>query len=597
MEKDNLISHSGESPTIEETTLEDSVVLDENVPGYSKENNIATYDSYENITSILNTNVGDTNLEEKLKEMIRQNEDLVLTNSGSPTESQETDNTTDGNSVNNNIESTADKDNLLASSESYPDWYKNEWKEHRKHVFILSSSGKPIYTRYGDADDQASLFGTLLTLSQFLHHSQQDTLRCMKAGRHKVVFLSREHVVLVIATHSPANLMPEPVHSLLLQLTYVYNQVVSILTLSRLKSIYEQRPNYDLRRLLSGAEKFIDSLLDSMDSSPAYLLSSIRCLPLDQSIRESIAQSITPNVKIKDLVFAIMVTGSQLIALVRMKQFLLHPIDLHLLCNLVCSSESFKQAESWTPVCLPKFDSNGYLHCHVSYLDEGCRVCLLLLSVNKDSFFVLSECRNKIMEKMTKNNSMKQLIEALPNEFQTPIRATNPLLNPSNPSLNPSDPSSNISDPSPSPTIPPSDSPHEIATSPPTKRPPFSAGYSMADTNVPGILHFIYKARTTGQYTQPDYTHPYTTSHDVERLCSLYRFIYCLIHTPGRNLKIYYHTGAHEAILVWVESNFELFTTFNPLTSKTSATQMVFKLLKWIKKEESKLFILNSHTI
>lgn len=131
MEKDNLISHSGESPTIEETTLEDSVVLDENVPGYSKENNIATYDSYENITSILNTNVGDTNLEEKLKEMIRQNEDLVLTNSGSPTESQETDNTTDGNSVNNNIESTADKDNLVCH-------LKDLYFQYRNFISILN---------------------------------------------------------------------------------------------------------------------------------------------------------------------------------------------------------------------------------------------------------------------------------------------------------------------------------------------------------------------------------------------------------------------------------------------------------------------------
>ena len=41
---------------------------------------------------------------------------------------------------------------------------------------------------------------------------------------------------------------------------------------------------------------------------------------------------------------------------------------------------------------------SGYLHGHVSYLDEECRVCLLLLSVNKDSFFTLSECRKKIKE-------------------------------------------------------------------------------------------------------------------------------------------------------------------------------------------------------
>lgn len=61
-------------------------------------------------------------------------------------------------------------------------------------------------------------------------------------------------------------------------------------------------------------------------------------------------------------------------------------------------SESFKTAESWTPICLPKFDSDGFLHAHVSYLSDDCQACLLLLSVEKDVFFTLSEAKQKITE-------------------------------------------------------------------------------------------------------------------------------------------------------------------------------------------------------
>lgn len=42
--------------------------------------------------------------------------------------------------------------------------------------------------------------------------------------------------------------------------------------------------------------------------------------------------------------------------------------------------------------------SSGYLQAHISYLDEGCQTCLLLLSVDRESFFTLSECKNKILE-------------------------------------------------------------------------------------------------------------------------------------------------------------------------------------------------------
>lgn len=95
----------------------------------------------------------------------------------------------------------------------------------------------------------------------------------------------------------------------------------------------------------------------------------------------------------QNLVFAILLANNQLVTLVRMNKFFLHPMDLHIIQNLVDSSESLKTAESWTPICLPKFDSNGYMHGHVSYLAEDCQACLLLLTVDRDVFFVLSEAK------------------------------------------------------------------------------------------------------------------------------------------------------------------------------------------------------------
>lgn len=83
-----------------------------------------------------------------------------------------------------------------------------------------------------------------------------------------------------------------------------------------------------------------------------------------------------------------------------MKKFFIHPADLHLILNLVDSSESFKSAESWTPICLPKFDSNGFMHAHVSYLAEDCQACLLLLTVDRDVFFTLSEAKQVCIHKV-----------------------------------------------------------------------------------------------------------------------------------------------------------------------------------------------------
>ncbi len=135
--------------------------------------------------------------------------------------------------------------------------------------------------------------GVLQALVSVVSDSK-DLVRCIVAGEHKFVFLVREHLTLVAVSRSR-----ESMHHLLLELTYIYNQVLSILTLSQLNRIFEQRRNYDLRRLLTGAEKFIDSLLDLMDHDASFFLGAVRCLPLDASVRDQIANSIAQNAKVK----------------------------------------------------------------------------------------------------------------------------------------------------------------------------------------------------------------------------------------------------------------------------------------------------------
>lgn len=52
----------------------------------------------------------------------------------------------------------------------------------------------------------------------------------------------------------------------------------------------------------------------------------------------------------------------------------------------------------------------------------------------------------------------------------------------------------------------------------------------------------------------------------------------------------------HEIQLAWVTSNYEFYATFEPLVEKKSLViAQVNKLLKWIKKEEEKLFMTGMH--
>lgn len=84
----------------------------------------------------------------------------------------------------------------------------------------------------------------------------------------------------------------ECIRHLQLQLSYVYNQILSVLTLASLNKIYKDRVNFDLRRMLVGTEKFIDNILKVMDTDTSYVLGSVQCLPLNSTVRDTITQTI-----------------------------------------------------------------------------------------------------------------------------------------------------------------------------------------------------------------------------------------------------------------------------------------------------------------
>ncbi|KAJ8944935.1 hypothetical protein NQ318_013083 [Aromia moschata] len=422
----------------------------------------------------------------------------------------------------NCMETTAKED---ADLEEY-----KEWANKKNHVFVLSLAGKPIYSRHGNEDKLAWLFGVMQTLVSFVQ-SNDDCITSIQAGDTVFIFLVKRPLIMVAVSKTQ-----DCIYQLISQLNYVFNQITSMLTLTRLNRIYEQRQNYDLRRLLSGVERLIDHLLDFSEMEPSFFLGAVQCLSLATSIRDSISSTIVSACsKIKNLVFAILLADNKLITLVRMKKYYLHPADLHLIFNLVQASESLKNSESWTPLCLPHFDPSGFLYGHVSYLSEDCQACLLLLTVERDIFFTLSEAKQRIVEKLRRGNCLQAINESLNAKEDT-----------------------------------------------------------CANAGFTELRHYLYKCKSTAQFYQPSLSPPYVLSK--QRLIDLYKRAYQRLHCTTRPLKLLFERSSDEVILAWDTKGFELYIIFEPLIDTTSAISLVTKLLNWIKKKEERLFHLTSPT-
>nr|CAG4650865.1 EOG090X03TW [Simocephalus serrulatus] len=406
------------------------------------------------------------------------------------------------------------------------------WKNQKKHFFVLSEAGKPIYTRHGNEEQLVTLFGVMQALVSFVEDGE-DSMDMILAGDTKFIFLHKTPLILVAVSK-----MKDSILQLQLQLEYIYNQISSVITKAHLEKIFEQRRNYDLRRLLAGSERLMDNLVNYMDNDYSVLLGAVKCLPMPSCDRDAVTQTIHQQCsKIKGLVFTVLIGNNQLISLVRAnKKYLLHPSDVHLIINLVNSSETFKTAEGWTPICLPNFDPSSFLYVHASYLSEDCQACMLFFTTDRDSFFSLSDAKKNIVDRLRRHNNILESITVA-------LHSACPIL---------------------------------------------------SQLGVSDVRHFLYKSRSSAQYTNANNGPPYQHEQGKLYLMDLYRHVHGRMHSPARPLKMICHTAEKEVIFGLVASSFELYMVLEPMTTKAAVINAANAVLKWAKREEETHFITTS---
>lgn len=120
------------------------------------------------------------------------------------------------NSVNSNADTTTldnshaiDNDdevtsNTLLSASQDDEENSKDWVGRKKHIFVLSFSGKPIYCRYGNEDKLAWLFGVIQTLVSFVQASD-DTIKSISAGDTSFVFLVKKPLILAVVSKTDEN--------------------------------------------------------------------------------------------------------------------------------------------------------------------------------------------------------------------------------------------------------------------------------------------------------------------------------------------------------------------------------------------------------
>ncbi|KAL0863463.1 hypothetical protein Bca101_042581 [Brassica carinata] len=424
------------------------------------------------------------------------------------------------------------------------------WRKRKKHFFILSNSGKPIYSRYGDEHKLAGFSATLQAIISFVENGG-DRVNLVKAGKHQVVFLVKGPIYLVCISCTD-----ETYEYLRGQLDLLYGQMILILTNS-IDRCFEKNAKFDMAPLLGGTDAVFSSLVHSFSWNPATFLHAYTCLPLPYALRQATG-TILQDVCASGVLFALLMCRHKVVSLAGAQKASLSPDDLLLLSNFVMSSESFRTSESFSPICLPRYNPQAFLHAYLHFFDDDTYV--ILLTTRLEAFHHLKDCRDRIEAVLLKSNILSAVQRSI---AEGGMRV------------------------------------EDLPIDRLLRQKQSSTSNQRQDTDVSvgtggpfGLWHFMYRSIYLDQYVSSEFSPPVTSHRQQKSLYRAYQKLYASMHEKGLGPhKTQYRRDENYTLLCWVTPDFELYAAFDPLANKAMAIKICNQVCQRVKDVENEVFL------
>ena len=239
-----------------------------------------------------------------------------------------------------------------------------QFYEQKRHYFIMTEGGTPIYSRYGDEIKNCSLlatFSAIITKFTIFNNEQntQEKLNYICNENSIIAFLKKGKIVFIALSNKT-----DSISFLYSQLELLYHQLLSIVTSERMP-ILEEKPS-QCGRILSGINESLEQIIEYSNNTMVSLLSSYQVLPVENRAKiNSICQQFIGNALICCLITP---DAKEIIGLSKSNIINLTFTDMVLIQCLIMSSDSLRNGESWVPICLPGISSEGFLQLYCNFV-------------------------------------------------------------------------------------------------------------------------------------------------------------------------------------------------------------------------------------
>ena len=258
-----------------------------------------------------------------------------------------------------------------------------QFYEQKRHYFIMTEGGTPIYSRYGDEIKNCSLlatFSAIITKFTIFNNEQnsQEKLNYICNENSIIAFLKKGKIVFIALSNKT-----DSISFLYSQLELLYNQLLSIVTSERMP-ILEEKPS-SCARILSGINESLEQVIEYSNNSMVSLLNSYQVMPIQNRQKiNNICQKYIGNALICCIINP---DAKEIIALSKSNLINLTFADMILIQCLIMSSDSLRNGESWVPICLPGISSEGFLQLYCNFVSTNKFGILFVTESQEQKYF------------------------------------------------------------------------------------------------------------------------------------------------------------------------------------------------------------------
>jgi hypothetical protein len=274
----------------------------------------------------------------------------------------------------------------------------------KRHYLIMSDGGKPVYSRYGDPIENNSIFATLSAMiTKFtIFNSNKENLNIISNKKNKIVFLKKGQLIFIALSKKN-----DCTSLLFSQLEYLYNQLMSILTISFYSKL-EDNPSKCLSTM-SGTENLFEQIIQYSSKSFTSLFNAFQVLNYfeDRNKLNKIAEECRG-----DALYCIIMTPYEVIALARSNQINVVSSDLVLIQTLIFCQEMLRSQESYVPICLPGISEQGYIQFYSNFSEENIGVIFVTENMDPMCFVKFQEQYNRLYQKLNSENYIEKLMNS-----------------------------------------------------------------------------------------------------------------------------------------------------------------------------------------